>query len=221
VGLLVVEAALFGLVLTASSPIAIMGVLVMMPAGPRGRRSAAAFVAGWGAVLLAIGLTVIFGTQSVDLRSTSSASVVLYWVEMTLGVAGFAYAWMRFRRIRVRGTPPPPNWLTRAGRIPPVAAFGMGALLPYYVVALACLGEVLEAGVGTGAQLVAYLIFVVVSTGLLASPLLVAAFSGEAEAKVASMRAWLDRNDQNLVTAFVAIVAVFMTIRGILGLLQR
>jgi tRNA A58 N-methylase Trm61 len=86
---------------------------------------------------------------------------------------------------------------------------------------LACLGEVLEAGVGTGAQLVAYLIFVVVSTGLLASPLLVAAFSEEAEAKVASMRAWLDRNDQNLVTAFVAIVAVFMTIRGILGLLQR
>ena len=218
-GLLVVEAALFGLVLTASSPIAIMGVLVMMLAGPRGRRSATARRVG--AVLLAIGLTVIFGTQSVDLRSTSSASVVLYWVEMTLGVAGLAYACMRFRRIRVRGTPPPPNWLTRAGRIPPVAAFGMGALLPYYVVALACLGEVLEAGVGTGAQLVAYLIFVVVSTGLLASPLLVAAFSGEAEAKVASMRAWLDRNDQNLVTAFVAIVAVFMTIRGILGLLQR
>jgi hypothetical protein len=50
---------------------------------------------------------------------------------------------------------------------------------------------------------------------------LVTTFSGQAEAKVASMRGWLDRNDQNLITAFVAIVAVFMTIRGILGLLQR
>ena len=88
------------------------------------------------------------------------------------------------------------------------------------MVALACLGEVLEAGVGTGAELVAYVVFVVVSTGLLASPLLVATFSGEGDAKVASMRGWLERNDKNLITAFVTVVAFFMSIRGILGLLH-
>jgi len=81
-------------------------------------------------VLLAIGIAVIFGTGSVDLGSTSTASVVLYWVELALGVAGLAYAWARFRTIGVRATPPRPKWLARAGRIPPVAAFGMGAILP-------------------------------------------------------------------------------------------
>jgi Sap-like sulfolipid-1-addressing protein len=218
---LVLEAVLLGVVLTASSPIAIMGVLVMMPAIPHGKRSAAAFVAGWAVVLLAIGLVVILGTQSVDMGSKSTASLALYWVELALGVAGLVYAWVRLRRVRTRGAPPRPKWLEKAGRIPPVAAFGMGALLPYYVVALALLGDVLEAGVGTGAQVFAYAIFVVVTTGLLAAPLLVATFSREADAKVASMRGWLDRNDQILITAFVAMVALLMTVRGILGLVQR
>jgi Sap-like sulfolipid-1-addressing protein len=220
-GGLVLEAALFGAVLTASSPIAIVAVLVMMPAVPHGKRSATSFVAGWGAVLLAIGVVVIFGTGSVDMGSKSTATAVLYWVELALGIAGMVYAWVRFRRIKARGAPPRPKWLERAGRVPPVAAFGLGALLPYYVVALACLGEVLESGQGTGAQFVAYLVFVAVSTGLLASPLLVAAFSGQADAKIAAMRTWLDRNDQNLITAFIAVIGLFMTVRGLLGLLQR
>lgn len=220
-GGLVLETALFGAALTASSPIAIVAVLVMMPAVPHGKRSATAFVAGWGIVLLAIGVAVIFGTRSVDMGSKSAASAVLFWVELAVGIVGILYAWVRFRRIKARGAPPRPQWLERAGHVRPIIAFGLGALLPYYAVALACLGQVLESGQGTGGQFVAYLAFVVVSTGLLASPLLVAAFSSQADEKVAAMRSWLDRNDQNLITAFIAVIGLLMTVRGALGLLQR
>jgi len=218
---IVVESALLGVALTAASPIAVMGVLVMMPAVPRGRRSATAFVAGWFCVLLAIGLAGILGAGGLHFGQGSTASKAGYWLEIGLGALGLGYAVVRYRRARAGLTPPPPKWLDRAGRIPPPAAFGMGALLPYYVVAVACVNEILESNVSTGGQLVAYLVFLVVTTGLLAAPLLVTRFSrSDPEAATKAMRAWLDRNSQTFITLMVAAIGALMVGRGLIGLLN-
>lgn len=219
---LIVETALLGVALTASSPIAVMGVLVMMPSTPHGMRSAVAFVAGWCAALLVIGLAVIYGSRSVDFGEGSSGSAVTAGLQLGLGVASLSYAFVRYRRLRAGGTPPPPKWLARAGQVPPLAAFGLGALLPYYVVALACLGEILEAGVSQTSQLIAYLVFVAVTTGLLASPLLVVAFARDrSDERLSAMRAWLDRNSQLMITVLVAGIGVLLVVRGALGLLNN
>jgi hypothetical protein len=163
---------------------------------------------------------VIFGTGDVDFGEGSTGSAVTAGLQLGLGVASLGYAFVRHRRLRTGGTPPPPKWLAHAGQVPPLAAFGLGALLPYYVVALACLGEILEAGVSQGAQVVAYLVFVVVTTGLLASPLVVvAAARDHSDERLAAMRGWLDRNSRLLITSLVAGVGVLLTVRGLLGLL--
>lgn len=220
-GGVIVEAALLGVVLTASSPIAIMGVLVMMPSKPRGMRSAAAFVAGWACVLLAIGLVGILGSGNLDFSSGSTASTVTFGIQLGLGIASLAYAVVRYRRLRAVGAPPPPKWLARAGTVPPLAAFGLGALLPYYVVAIACVTEILNANVSVGAGMVAYLVFVLVTTGLLASPLIVVATSKErSPERLAAMRAWLDRNSGMLITVLVAAIGLLLIARGALGLLS-
>jgi hypothetical protein len=217
----VIESALLGIALTAASPIAIMGVLVMMPSMPHGRRSAVAFVAGWATVLLAIGLLGLLGPSGVDFGQGSTASTVTYGLQLGLGVASLGYAFIRFRRIRAHGSPPPPKWLERAGRVPPVAAFGMGALLPYYVVALACVSEILEANVSQGAELVAYAAFLIFTTGLLASPLIVVAASKErSPERLAAMGAWLDRNSGMLITILVAMIGLLLVVRGLFGLLS-
>jgi hypothetical protein len=222
VGRLIVEAALLGLVLTAASPIAIMGVLVMMPSDPHGTRSAVAFVAGWFTVLLAIGLVVIYGTGSVDFGKGSTGSTVTSGLQLGLGIASLAYAVVRHRRFRTAGAPPPPKWLERAGRVRPLAAFGIGVFLPYYVVALACLGEILQAGVGRTEQLIAYLVFLAVTTGLLATPLVVVAMAKDrSDQRLAAMQHWLDRNSQMLITLLVAAVGLVLTVRGALGLLSN
>ncbi len=221
-GGMVIEAALLGVVLTGSSPIAVMGVLVMMPSTPHGMRSAVAFVAGWCAVLLLIGLVVIYGTRAVDFGEGSSASAVAAALQLGLGVASLGYAFVRYRRLRTGGTPPPPKWLARAGQVPPLAAFGLGALLPYYVVALACLGDLIQAGLTQTAELIAYLVFVAVTTGLLASPLLVIAFARDrSDERLAAMHAWLDRNSQLMITVLVAGIGVLLVVRGALGLLNN
>src|SRR3954470_7176500 len=216
--MLIVEAVLLGILLTASSPIAIMAVLVMLPSRPGGTRSALAFVTGWAPALLFIGIVVIFVTGSVEFGSDSTASSVTYGLQLGLGLASLAYAAVRIRRAREHRAPPPPKWLERASRIPPLAAFGMGALLPYYVVALACLGEILQAGLSPGASLVPYLVFVAVTTGLLASPLIVIATAKDsAPERLVVMRAWLDRNSQLMITLVVAGLGVLLVLRGALG----
>src|SRR3954447_8224839 len=169
-----------------------MAVLVMLPSRPGGTRSALAFVTGWATALLFIGIVVIFVTGSVEFGSDSTASSVTYGLQLGLGLASLAYAAGRIRRAREHRDPPPPRWLERAGRIPPLAAFGMGALLPYYVVALACVSEILEANGGQGAELVAYTCFVLATTALLASPLVVVATSKErSPERLAAMQGWL------------------------------
>ncbi|HXJ66763.1 MAG TPA: GAP family protein [Actinomycetota bacterium] len=220
-GGLIVECALLGLVLTASSPIAIMGVLVMMPSKPHGMRSAAAFVAGWACVLLAIGLLGILGPSGLDFSNGSTASTVTFGLQLGLGIASLGYAIFRYRRLRARGAPPPPKWLARAGTVPPLAAFGLGALLPYYVVAIACVTEILNANVSVGGGLVAYLAFLLVTTGLLASPLIVVATSRDrSPERLAAMQHWLDRNSGMLITLLVALIGLLLITRGGLGLLQ-
>jgi hypothetical protein len=221
VGILVVEAVLLGILLTASSPLAIMAVLVMLPTQPGGTRSAASFVAGWASVLTLIGLVPILVTGGVDFGSDSTGSSVAYGLQLGLGVASCAYAAVRIRRARQHRDPPPPKWLDRAARIPPLAAFGMGALLPYYVVAVACVNEVLQANLGQGASVVAYLAFVATTTLLLASPLIVIATAKEgSDARLAMMRAWLDRNSQLMITLVVAGLGVLLVLRGLVGLLS-
>jgi hypothetical protein len=218
---LVIECAVLGIALTAASPIAIMGVLVMMPSMPHGRRSAVAFVAGWASALLAVGLIGLIGPSGVDFGKGSTASTVTAGVQLGLGIASLGYAVVRYRRIRAHGSPPPPKWLERAGHVPPPAAFGMGAFLPYYVVALACVGEILLANVGLGAGLAAYLVFLAFTTGLLASPLVVVAMSKErAPERLASMGAWLDRNSGMLITILVATIGLLLAARGLHGLLS-
>jgi len=198
-----------------------MGVLVMMPSMPHGRRSAVAFVAGWATVLLAIGLLGLLGPSGLDFGQGSTASTVTYGLQLGLGVASLGYAIIRYRRIRARGSPPPPKWLERAGHVPPVAAFGMGALLPYYVVALACVSEILEANVSQGAELVSYAAFLIFTTGLLASPLIVVAASKErSPERLAAMGAWLDRNSGMLITILVAMIGLLLVVRGLFGLLN-
>ena len=220
-GVVIVEALLLGILLTASSPIAIMAVLVMLPTRPGGTRSAAAFVAGWAAVLLAIGLFVLLGTGSVDFGDASTGSSVAFGLQLGLGLASCAYAAVRIRRSRQHRDPSPPKWLERAARIPPLAAFGMGALLPYYLVALACLDEILEANLTVGASLVAYLVFIAATTALLASPLIVIATAKQgSDERLAAMRAWLDRNSQPMITAVVLGIGVLLVLRGALGLLS-
>jgi len=220
-GGLIVECALLGVVLTASSPIAIMGVLVMMPSKPRGMRSAVAFVAGWACVLLAIGLLGILGPSGLDFSNGSTASTVTYGLQLGLGIASLGYAVVRYRRLQAHGTPPPPKWLDRAGSIPPLAAFGLGALLPYYMVAIACVTEILQSNVSVTAGLVAYVVFVLFTTGLLASPLIVVASSGERSTqRLAAMRGWLDRNSGMMITLLVAAIGVLLVVRGVLGLLS-
>jgi hypothetical protein len=220
-GGLIVECALLGVVLTASSPIAIMGVLVMMPSKPHGMRSAGAFVAGWACVLIAIGLAGILTPGGLDFSNNSTASTVTYGLQLGLGIASLGYAFVRYRRLKTHGAPPPPKWLGRAGDVPPLAAFGLGALLPYYVVAIACVTEILQANVSVGAGLAAYLVFVLFTTGLLASPLIVVATSKErSQERLSAMRGWLDRNSGLLITVLVAGIGLLLVVRGALGLLH-
>jgi hypothetical protein len=208
--------AVLGCVLVAASPFAVVAVIVML-SSRSATRNAVAFLAGWFAVLIVIGAAGLLGTASVDFAPQSSGSLALAWIELAGAAALGIYVAFRLRRRQQPATTP--RWLEAAEHIRTPAAFALGAFLPTYAIALSAVAEVLHANHATAAGFAAYLVFVAVSTVLLATPLIVAVSSHEhADERLAALKAWVICNSTTLVTVLLSALALLLLVRGLSGI---
>ena len=204
-------------ILTALTPWAIVGLIVLL--GSRaGARAGVAFVAGWFCAVLFIVTVVAAGVGGADAASSATRAVLI--VELLLGLALIAVAVRRRARDRSRPrATSEPGWLVKLDRMGPVLAFAFGTFMINVVFVVDAGLRIADADPGAGSAAVAVLFYSALATAVLAG-VLVVFFSdrARAEARLGAMRAWIAANNANVIVGMLAAVGVVLALRGAVGL---
>jgi hypothetical protein len=114
---------------------------------------------------------------------------------------------------------PQPKWMVRLDSMSLLPAFVLGAFLPNYAVVVAAVGNVIQAGLSQARAAAVLVLFILVASAGVAAPLLLLVFRRDDAPEIYQRwRAWLIANGQKLVTLVLAVVAVVLLAKGIVGL---
>jgi hypothetical protein len=114
---------------------------------------------------------------------------------------------------------PQPKWMVRLDSMSLLPAFVLGAFLPNYAVVVAAVGNVIQAGLSQARASDVLGLFILVASAGVAAPLLLLVFRQDDAPEIYQRwRAWLIANGQKLVTLVLAVVAVVLLAKGIVGL---
>ena len=211
---------LFVGILTALTPWAIVGLIVLL-GSKAGARAAVAFAAGWFCAIAFIAAVVAAGIGGLGSSSQSSVANAVYVAEIAVGLALAVFAARKHARDRLATTPAAePGWLTKLDRMGPIVAFAFGTFMINVVFVVDAGLRIAAAGPGYSAAVVAVLFYSVLSTASLIAVL--AVYFGDragAEARLATMRAWIARNNANVIAGMLAAVGIVIAVKGIFGLL--
>ncbi len=178
----------------------------------------AAYTLGWFLAITAVMvITAVFKVGG----SSSSRSKALAIVDIVLGVALLAVVWIRrARAAKATDTQTKtPKWMEGLDRAPVWFAFGLGAFLPNYIIAVAAVGEIQDSTLGKSARIVVGLLFAMATSIGVAAPLIVVAVRhNDADEILARARAWLLAHGTGLVTVVLLILGVALVIKGVVGL---
>ncbi|MFJ7623841.1 GAP family protein [Rhodococcus erythropolis] len=213
--------------LFVSMPMAVI-VLVMITAGAH--REAASFLLGWVLGISAVvAVTIVIADYSfAESESASGSAQSSVWssvVRIVLGLVLFGLAFKQWRaRPRDGSDPTVPKWMKSIDGLTPRKAFGL-AFLSAAVnpknAALAVSGAATIA-VATNVvaqQIVAAVIFTIIASVGIASPILVKVFSGKrADDILVSAKAWMTANNAVMMAVILAILGATVLGEGLSGL---
>jgi hypothetical protein len=150
-----------------------------------------------------------------------TAEATLRVVEIALGLALAAFALRRHARGRLVTTPgAEPAWLTKLDRMGPIVAFAFGTFMINVVFVVDAGLRIAAADPELSAAAAAVLFYAVLSTASLIAVL--AVYFGDraaAERRLATMRAWIARNNANVTAGMLGAVGIILAVKGIVGLL--
>jgi hypothetical protein len=208
-------------ILTALTPWAIVGLIVLLGSKAAGR-AAVAFAAGWFCAIAFIAAIVAAGIGGLGSSTQSSVSNAVYIAEIVVGLALVAFAARKRARDRLSTAPAAePGWLTKLDRMGPIVAFAFGTFMINVVFVVDAGLRIAAADPGTTNAVAAVIFYAVLSTASLIAVLAVY-FSDRAgaEAKLATMRAWIARNNASVITGMLAVVGIFITVKGVVSLIN-
>ena len=213
----------------AINPI-LVGVVLVILASPRPKALLGAYVAGGMIVSVAIGIAVVSLASSTGaVKPTTSSTNGL--VDLVLGLLLLAVsAWFATGRAERRhaakvaaasGRPKKPSVSDRLlGGSRATMAFAAGMLLTLpSALYLAALKDIAEAGVSTGEELLAILLFNVLMLSPALIPLLLLAVVPDGtKAAVERSDRWMREHQKPLVTVVAGAIGVYLTVQGIVAL---
>jgi len=111
-----------------------------------------------------------------------------------------------------------PKWMSRLDSMSLLPAFVLGAFLPNYAIVVAAVSNVVQAGLSKGQAGVILALFIVVASAGVAAPLLLLVFRRDAAPAIyQGWRVWLIANGQRVLTVVLAVVAIALIVKGIIG----
>jgi hypothetical protein len=112
-----------------------------------------------------------------------------------------------------------PSWLAKADEMQPWPAFLLGLFLPTYMFAIAAGAHIVGTHPGTTTAVAAMLVFLLVGTSTVYTPILLAQLvperSGPARAR---LRDWLVQNWHEIGAVLLLVVGVLLIVKGAVAL---
>ncbi len=203
-------------------PIPIIIILLLL-SHQGGVLRGAVFIGGAALVRLAQGI--VFGwVLGSDPAATTAAGGNLI-VSALLLVIGILMLITAYKKWNKEDDPdaPPPQWLAALGGLSTLQAFGLGAALvaisaKQWVFTLSAIGILGSTGLGPPANLALFLTYVLAAQAFgLIAVIAYAVSPRRAGSALAAIRAWLERNDRQVLAAASLIFGLFFLFKGITG----
>lgn len=182
----------------AISPVPIIAVILML-FSKSATVNSLSFLAGWVIGLLGVGVVVLASGLSSSDGAPSTASG---WIKVLIGVLLLALGVKQWRSRPAPGdTAPVPAWMATIDGFTPVKSFGVGVLLsavnPKNLgLTLAAAATIGASGLSTGDEYVVLVLFVLVASATVATPVILNLVLGSrAEHTLSEMKQWLTANN--------------------------
>jgi hypothetical protein len=196
----------------ALSPIPIIAVVLMLTSR-RAKVNGPMFVLGWLIGLGIVGAIVLPLAGAGDASSSGSPATWVSWLKIALGVGLLLVAARQFRG-RPRGDEQAqmPKWMATMDDTKPVAALGLAAVLSganpkNLLLAVGGAAAIAGTGIPGGQQAIAYLIFAVIGTLGVGTPVVIYFAMGDRSEKLlAGLKDWMSAHNAVIMSVLCLII---------------
>ena len=208
----------------AISPTPIIAMILMLIT-PRARVNGIVFVIGWVAGVCVAGAVFLALASPTDATDGGEPADWVSWLKLGLGVLLLLVVVKEWRARPAPGTEAPlPKWIGMLDGItaPKAAglAFALSALNPKNLLfIIGGAAAVVGAGISTGDQVIAWIVFALIATIGVAAPLVIYFAMGDrAVTTLDGLKAWLGHNNTAVMAGLSRIIAVKLIGDAITGL---
>lgn len=193
---MVLDLLLIGLGITLE-PFPLIAFLLIL-SSEKGTRKGLAFILGWLACLVAVIAAVVLLTGGKPPAPSTAPSTAVLAIKLALGVVLILYA---VRQERRRGRPrKTPAWMARLDGFSVWSAAGLAAFLQPWTLVAAGAATISQAKLSNVAEYLILLLFCLLATSSFLYLELAAAFRPvSAEARIRTLRNWLDTHQDQLI----------------------
>jgi hypothetical protein len=197
----------------AVSPIPIVAVVLMLTT-QWARVNGAVFIAGWLAGLAVAGAIALSIAGPADASSSGAPATWVSWLKVVLGAALLLVAALQFRnRPRNGDRVELPKWMDRVNEIKPLPAAGLGVLAGLnpknLLLVAAAAAAIAQTGISGGEQAIAYLVFALVGTLGVGTPVGIYFALGARSAKpLSELKDWMAQNNAVIMAVICLIIGV-------------
>jgi len=205
------------------SPVPVIAVVLML-ATPRARVNGPAFVLGWIGGLAVVGSLVLVLAGSGDARQDGDTATWVGVLKLVLGALLLLVAARQWRSRRATGGAPElPGWMRTIDRFSPARSFGVAAALSgvnpkNLLLTVGAAAAIAGADAGTGEELVALAVFILVGTlGPAAPVVMYFAMGTRATRLLAELKDWLGANNSAIMAVVCLVIGAKLIGDGIAG----
>jgi hypothetical protein len=206
------------------SPIPII-VVVLMLTTQRARVNGPMFIAGWLAGLAVVGAIALSVAGPADASSSGAPATWVSWLKVALGAALLLVAALQFRnRPRNGDRVELPKWVGRVDEIKPLPAAGLAAVLAglnpkNLLLVAAAAATIAQTGISGGEQAIAYLVFALVGTLGVGTPVVIYfAMGARSEKLLTGLKDWMAQHNGVISAVICLIIGVKLIGDAITGL---
>jgi len=208
----------------ALSPLSIVATVLML-LSPRGRVNGPAFLLGWIVGVVGVGAIVLLVASGAGAHDEGQPADWVSWLELLLGLSLLRIAFRQFRS-RPHGDEEPvtPKWMGALDSFTPPKAAAAGVALSALnpknlVLVVAGMAAVAQTGISTGDQIVALVVFAIVASIGVVTPIVIYFGLGDrAPELLERLRRWMTHNNAVIVAAILAVIAAKIIGDAISGL---
>jgi hypothetical protein len=197
----------------ALSPIPIIAVVLILTT-QRARVNGTVFITGWLAGLAVAGAIALSIAGPADASSSGAPATWVSWLKVVLGAALLLVAALQFRnRPRNGDRVELPKWMGRVDEIKPLPAAGLGVLAGLnpknLLLVAAAAAAIAQTGISGGEQAIAYLVFALVGTLGVGTPVVIYfAMGARSQKPLSELKDWMAQHNAVIMAVICLIIGV-------------